>query len=46
MTTNRIAAAATAATTWLRVRVEQNSPIAMNSAPTSTSPRYPLKIGP
>ena len=36
---NRIATADTAATTWLRVSDEQNSPTAMNSAPTSRMPR-------
>src|SRR5579863_3257481 len=43
---NSSAPADTAATTWLRVSDEQNNPIEINSAPTSTIPRYPLKIGP
>jgi hypothetical protein len=43
---NKIAAADTAATTWLRVSDVQNYPLEINSAPTRTIPRYPLKIGP
>ncbi len=44
--TNSTAAVATAATIWLRVSDEQNSPMEMNSAPTRIIPRYPLRIGP
>lgn len=36
---NKTAAVATAATIWLRVSDEKNSPMEMNSDPTRTMPR-------